>query len=303
MPTGKDDVVRVTDLVEKPPAGEAPSNWVVIGRYVFDPAIFEVLGDPPGTRQRDPAHRRPAYPRRRRGGDEGGVHGVLFSGRRYDTGNKLDYLRTVMQFAATAPTWRRTSCPGSSSSWRLPCDRERTGSPMQSSTTTFPTPAAVRPLPRGRWGWTRRWAPRSPRTSPPRSPAALRQLGDGRLRRRADDVASRRPPVTLPVIDDIAAGDGRCRPSAPAWSWDHDGRADARRGRRGDPGRVDRRRHRAGGDQPPRAAGQRHPQAGDDARAGDVVLPVGTRLGPGSSGCWRGRAAAWSSCGPGRGSW
>jgi len=29
----------------------------------------------------------------------GGVHGVLFHGRRYDTGNKLDYLRTLVQFA------------------------------------------------------------------------------------------------------------------------------------------------------------------------------------------------------------
>ncbi len=27
------------------------------------------------------------------------MHGVLFKGRRYDTGNKLDYLRTLVQFA------------------------------------------------------------------------------------------------------------------------------------------------------------------------------------------------------------
>jgi UTP--glucose-1-phosphate uridylyltransferase len=31
------------------------------------------------------------------------VHGVLFRGRRYDTGNKLEYLRTVVQFAAERP--------------------------------------------------------------------------------------------------------------------------------------------------------------------------------------------------------
>jgi UTP--glucose-1-phosphate uridylyltransferase len=31
------------------------------------------------------------------------VHGVLFSGRRYDTGNKLDYLRTQVQFACERP--------------------------------------------------------------------------------------------------------------------------------------------------------------------------------------------------------
>src|ERR1700677_911141 len=33
-PTGEDDVVTVTDLVEKPVPGEAPSRWIIIGRYV-----------------------------------------------------------------------------------------------------------------------------------------------------------------------------------------------------------------------------------------------------------------------------
>ena len=37
-PTDDEDVVTVTDLVEKPVPGEAPSNWIVIGRYVCDPA-------------------------------------------------------------------------------------------------------------------------------------------------------------------------------------------------------------------------------------------------------------------------
>src|SRR6476469_11170019 len=42
-PTAEDDVVTVTDLVEKPVPGSAPSNWILIGRYVCDPAVFEVL--------------------------------------------------------------------------------------------------------------------------------------------------------------------------------------------------------------------------------------------------------------------
>ena len=42
-PTDAEDVVAVTDLVEKPPINEAPSNWIVVGRYVCDPAIFDVL--------------------------------------------------------------------------------------------------------------------------------------------------------------------------------------------------------------------------------------------------------------------
>lgn len=40
---------RVTDMVEKPPPGEAPSNLAIIGRYVLSPFIFEVLRHtPPG---------------------------------------------------------------------------------------------------------------------------------------------------------------------------------------------------------------------------------------------------------------
>jgi UTP--glucose-1-phosphate uridylyltransferase len=102
--TGEDDVVRVTDLVEKPAPQDAPSNWIIIGRYVCDPSVFGVLEETPPGRggeiqltdalkvlaQRDPA-------------DGGGVHGVLFRGRRYDTGNKVDYLRTMVQFACERP--------------------------------------------------------------------------------------------------------------------------------------------------------------------------------------------------------
>lgn len=103
-PTGEDDVVRVTDLVEKPPADEAPSNWAVIGRYVIDPAVFEVLENTPPGRGNEIQLTDALRTLAGRGSDQGGpVHGVLFRGRRYDTGNKLDYLRTVVQFAADRP--------------------------------------------------------------------------------------------------------------------------------------------------------------------------------------------------------
>jgi len=107
-PTDEDDVVAVTDLVEKPAVGDAPSNWIVIGRYVCDPAIFDVLRvTPPGRGgeiQLTDALRTLARTDRHEAHDGGGgVHGVLFSGRRYDTGNKLDYLRTQVQFACERP--------------------------------------------------------------------------------------------------------------------------------------------------------------------------------------------------------
>lgn len=104
QPTESDDVVAVTDLVEKPDPADAPSNWIVIGRYVCDPAVFGVLRRTPPGRGGEIqltdalmtlAHMPPA--------DGGGVHGVLFRGRRYDTGNRLDFLRTTVQFACERP--------------------------------------------------------------------------------------------------------------------------------------------------------------------------------------------------------
>ncbi|MBC6460590.1 UTP--glucose-1-phosphate uridylyltransferase GalU [Actinomadura sp. HBU206391] len=103
-PTGEDDVVKVTDLVEKPDPEDAPSRWIIIGRYVCDPAVFDVLEKTPpgrgGEIQLTDALRTLAGMEPEDGGQ---VHGVLFRGRRYDTGNKLEYLRTVVQFASERP--------------------------------------------------------------------------------------------------------------------------------------------------------------------------------------------------------
>ncbi len=98
-PTDDPDIVRITDLVEKPDPGQAPSNWIVIGRYVCDSMIFGVLEDTPpghgGEIQITDALRTLAV--------GGSVHGVLFRGRRYDTGNKQDFLRTTVEFACSRP--------------------------------------------------------------------------------------------------------------------------------------------------------------------------------------------------------
>jgi UTP--glucose-1-phosphate uridylyltransferase len=103
-PTDEADVVRVTDLVEKPAEQDAPSNWAIIGRYVIDPAVFEVLEDTKPGRGGEIQIADALLTLAGRDQSAGGpVHGVLFRGRRYDTGNKLDYLRTVVQFAADRP--------------------------------------------------------------------------------------------------------------------------------------------------------------------------------------------------------
>ncbi len=99
-PTEDDDVVRITGLVEKPPAGTAPSNLAVIGRYVLRPEIFEILEKTApgkgGEIQLTDALQELAT------GPEwgGGVHGVVFRGRRYDTGDRLDYLKAIVQLAS-----------------------------------------------------------------------------------------------------------------------------------------------------------------------------------------------------------
>jgi UTP--glucose-1-phosphate uridylyltransferase len=98
-PTGDSDVVRITGLVEKPSAAEAPSNLAIIGRYVLKPEIFDVLETTEpgkgGEIQLTDALQELAS-------DEeiaGPVLGVVFKGRRYDTGDRLDYLKSSIQLA------------------------------------------------------------------------------------------------------------------------------------------------------------------------------------------------------------
>jgi UTP--glucose-1-phosphate uridylyltransferase len=79
--------------------GTAPSRWIVIGRYVCDPEVFDVLRE---TRPAG-AGRSSSPTRSRCSPAKGELRGVLFSGRRFDTGNKLDYLRTMVMFAAERP--------------------------------------------------------------------------------------------------------------------------------------------------------------------------------------------------------
>jgi UTP--glucose-1-phosphate uridylyltransferase len=94
------DQVRVTALVEKPPVDEAPSNLAIIGRYVLSPAVFEVLENTApgrgGEIQLTDALQTLAGMPAEQGG---GVYGVVFRGRRYDTGDRLDYLKAVVQLA------------------------------------------------------------------------------------------------------------------------------------------------------------------------------------------------------------
>ena len=98
--TDEEDVVRITGLVEKPAQGTSPSNYAIIGRYILRPEVFDVLEKTEpgkgGEIQLTDALQKMA------GAPEwtGGVYGVVFRGRRYDTGDRLDYLKAIVQLAA-----------------------------------------------------------------------------------------------------------------------------------------------------------------------------------------------------------
>ena len=99
--TDTEDVVVVTDLIEKPDVASAPSDYAVIGRYLLDPAVFDVLKSTQpgrgGEIQLTDALRTLATMPAEAGG---GVHGYVFHGRRYDTGDRLSYLQAVITLAA-----------------------------------------------------------------------------------------------------------------------------------------------------------------------------------------------------------
>lgn len=97
--TSDSDVVRVTGLVEKPEKDAAPSNLAVIGRYVLQPEIFPILEHTAPGRGNEIQLTDALQVLAADKGIAGGVYGVIFRGRRFDTGDRLDYLKAVVQMA------------------------------------------------------------------------------------------------------------------------------------------------------------------------------------------------------------
>jgi UTP--glucose-1-phosphate uridylyltransferase len=90
-----DRLYQLSDMVEKPAAEAAPSNLAVIGRYILEPEIFDLLAaTTPGAGgeiQLTDALR--ALLRQRP------VYGLRFEGKRYDAGDKLGFLKATVEFA------------------------------------------------------------------------------------------------------------------------------------------------------------------------------------------------------------
>lgn len=96
---GAGPVVRLSGMVEKPAAADAPSDLAIMGRYLFTPEIFELIDEvKPGA-----------------GGEiqltdamsmlaaGSGIDGVVFEKGRYDIGAKPDFLRASVEFALDRP--------------------------------------------------------------------------------------------------------------------------------------------------------------------------------------------------------
>ena len=95
-----EEYVRVTGLVEKPSPEEAPSNLAVIGRYVLHPRIFEVLEQTPPGRGGEIQLTDAMQTLGQAEGEGAGMYGVVFKGRRFDTGDKLSYLKANVILAS-----------------------------------------------------------------------------------------------------------------------------------------------------------------------------------------------------------
>lgn len=94
-PTENPDLFKVKNMIEKPSIEEAPSRFAALGRYVITPEVFKILEQTKpgkgGEIQLTDALRVMAK--------NGNVYAYNFKGKRYDTGNKLGYLKATVEFA------------------------------------------------------------------------------------------------------------------------------------------------------------------------------------------------------------
>ena len=86
------DIYKIEELVEKPPMDKAPSNLAIMGRYVLTPDIFDKIDETePGVggeiQLTDALQKLDS------------IYGVAFEGKTYDIGNRLEWLKTSIEFA------------------------------------------------------------------------------------------------------------------------------------------------------------------------------------------------------------
>ena len=94
-PSQPRDSWDVTTIVEKPAPKDAPSRWAVVGRYVLEPRVFDhLVAIEPGVGGEYQLTDALAALAR-----EGRLVAAPIPAKRFDTGNKLDYLKANVEFA------------------------------------------------------------------------------------------------------------------------------------------------------------------------------------------------------------
>lgn len=89
-----DSIMEVTDLVEKPSVKKAPSNLAIAGRYILTPEIYKAIEmTPPGKNNEIQLTDAMNTLLKREN-----IYSYTIEGKRYDIGNKMDYLMTFVEF-------------------------------------------------------------------------------------------------------------------------------------------------------------------------------------------------------------
>jgi UTP--glucose-1-phosphate uridylyltransferase len=89
-----DGLWRLSGIVEKPQPADAPSNIAVVGRYILDSSIFDIIENTtPGSGNEIQLTDAIATQLQRQT-----VYGYEFSGQRYDCGSKLGYLQATVDY-------------------------------------------------------------------------------------------------------------------------------------------------------------------------------------------------------------
>lgn len=98
-----DTLWKVTEMVEKPAVEKSPSNLAFAGRYILTPEIFNALDDTkPGVNNEIQLTDALRILNRRES-----VYACIIEGKRYDIGNKMDYLKTIVEFALKRPEFKQ----------------------------------------------------------------------------------------------------------------------------------------------------------------------------------------------------
>ncbi|MBL9052457.1 MAG: UTP--glucose-1-phosphate uridylyltransferase GalU [Tabrizicola sp.] len=93
-------IVRVKGMVEKPAAGEAPSNLAVIGRYILTPKVLTNLNR---IKQGAGGEIQLTDAIAAETDSKSGVFGLRFRGERYDCGSKIGFLQATVAFGLSRP--------------------------------------------------------------------------------------------------------------------------------------------------------------------------------------------------------